>query len=90
MRHKLFSFTGAAALSILISNIFAFPAIIETLAQDTAAQHAERQELPDRTPTSDAASQNVSNQGENAFVAPNFAAGGQRGPCSGLNTTGTS
>lgn len=33
----------------------------------------------------DAATQHVSTTGEHAWVAPNFAAGDQRGPCPGLN-----
>lgn len=89
MKYTPVSLAGVAALSALISHGTAFPAIMEKLAQDAAAQqNTKRQGATDPTTTFDAAAQYVSNMGEHAFVPPDFAAGDQRGPCPGLNAMG--
>jgi len=71
----------------------AFPHMAQKMAEEL---HKRQQLLPSLptaegdftgTPTTifNAAEQYVSNQGDHAYVAPNFAAGDTRGPCPGLN-----
>lgn len=79
----------AAALALPIT---AFPAVsleqLATINQRTTPedfQKIRRQQVEKRASTFDASKQHISTTGQNAFVAPNFAAGDQRGPCPGLN-----
>jgi hypothetical protein len=82
-------------LALLLSEVVAFPmALFDMMAraedsatlEKTAAAIAalkEKRFVPP-IPGFDPATQYVSNQGAHAFVPPNFAAGGQRGPCPGM------
>jgi len=80
--------------------LFAFLAVTDAfphMAAKMAAELAKRQTLLPPVPLAEgdftgapttifsASEQFVSNQGEHAYVAPNFAAGDTRGPCPGLN-----
>lgn len=67
----------------------AFPSLLREVSLD-APLMIERQAVPDPITRFNAKKQFVSNTGAHAFVAPNRAAGDQRGPCPGLNAMGKS
>ncbi|EOD48621.1 putative oxidase protein [Neofusicoccum parvum] len=83
------------ALSILASSteVLGFPrlaveqlaAVAEQQGENLPRLLKEKHEKLKRQTGFDAGAQTVSTTGEHAFVAPNFAAGDQRGPCPGLN-----
>jgi hypothetical protein len=71
----------------LVSVASAYPGILEGLQARTldSVPLVKRQAVPDPSTRFNAAEQLVSTTGEHAFVAPDFEAGDQRGPCPGLN-----
>ncbi|PVH72679.1 Cloroperoxidase [Cadophora sp. DSE1049] len=86
MKQSHLSYVGATLLSILAPEVAAFPGVLEAATRAKADRHiVGRQEAPDLNPTFNERLQHVSTTGEHAFVAPNLAAGDQRGPCPGLN-----
>jgi hypothetical protein len=92
-----YSTSVLSALALAVTEVIAFPHAlfdlaersgnVKTLGEITAAIESikEKRQTTFITPGFDAATQYVSNQGDHAFVPPNFAAGDQRGPCPGLN-----
>ena len=82
-------------LSLLVATTCAFPSFFHEGAiafkgspsDSVKCPHfaEERETNVKRRLSFDAKSQHVSTTGSHAFVAPNFAAGDQRGPCPGLN-----
>ncbi|KAK0109542.1 hypothetical protein ONS95_002228 [Cadophora gregata] len=89
MKQSHLSFVGATLLSILAPEVTAFPGVLEAATRAKADRRiVGRQEAPDLNPTFNDRLQHVSTTGEHAFVAPNLAAGDQRGPCPGLNAMG--
>ncbi|KAG4425993.1 hypothetical protein IFR04_000937 [Cadophora malorum] len=86
MKQVHLSYVGATLLSIFAPEVAAFPGVLEAATRAKADRHiVGRQEAPDLNPTFNEKLQHVSTTGEHAFVAPNLAAGDQRGPCPGLN-----
>jgi len=89
---------GLAALAFCATEVVAFPSRMFDLGMNEEEKRAlagiaatiearaleGRQSLPG-LPTFNAKQQYVSNQGEHAYVAPDFSKGDQRGPCPGLN-----
>ena len=71
-------------VTIFIVNVAAFPKPIAGLL-NKKPYSSIKQTTQKRQSTFDPASQLVSTTGAHAWVAPNFAAGDQRGPCPGLN-----
>jgi len=89
MKQVHLSYVGATLLSIFAPEVAAFPGVLEAATRAKADRHiVGRQEAPDLNPTFNEKLQHVSTTGEHAFVAPNLAAGDQRGPCPGLNAMG--
>ena len=89
MKQNHLSSIGATLLAIFASEVVAFPGVLDAATRAKADRHiAGRQGVPDPTTTFNEKLQYVSNTGAHAFVAPNFAAGDQRGPCPGLNAMG--
>lgn len=58
---------------------------LNAVAVQKAAASSENKKEFEKRASFDASAQHISNTGVNAYVAPNFAAGDQRGPCPGLN-----
>ncbi|CZT08092.1 uncharacterized protein RCO7_09573 [Rhynchosporium graminicola] len=86
MKQGHLSYIGATLLGILASEVAAFPGVLQAATRAKADRHIEgRQGAPDLTPIFNEKLQHVSNTGKHVFLAPDFAAGDQRGPCPGLN-----
>lgn len=71
-------------VSALTGGIAAFPTVADSIARG-GARH--KRQVPSLFPAFSAEHQYVSTSGKHEFVAPNLAAGDQRGPCPGLNAS---
>lgn len=75
------------AAGILATSVTAFPALSPDAAQVLSRGVASLDQSKDkRAVTFDPKAQLVDVTGTHAWVAPDFAAGDQRGPCAGLNS----
>jgi hypothetical protein len=88
-----------ASFTLSVTEVVAFPAALfdmmaraedaATLKEAAAAIEALKEKrLVPPTPDCNAAQQHISNQEAHTFIAPNFAAGDQRGPCPGMFSVG--
>lgn len=91
---------ATAALLAFVSDVVAFPGVMEALETRELSPEGLKERANFKrgdggvtdpailTGDFNAKAQYVSNTGDHAFVAPDFAAGDVRGPCPGLNAMG--